>query len=460
MAPALRDVSVGEIERRLEDVREGEEPTQRTSVLTHMAWVPQEWARAADRVLEGLGARIPSRTILLHPDPKAKPDRIDAELDQEWFPGGEHDICAEIVRIWLRGRTAKAPASVVVPLQIPDLPVFLRWRGQPPFGTTELEQLVGVSDRLIVDSIEWPGLPRAFARLADTFERIAVSDLAWARTLWWRAGLADLWPGIKKARTLQVTGPRAEALLLRGWLRSRLRRDFRLRHEEASSLERVEVDGEPVEAARGLAMSPSDLLSDQLELFVRDPLYEPPSARCDDVVPRRRTSSVQALAEVPTFASVVERHLDDVHGYLVYLTRDRGIAEDLTAETFEKALRMWRRFDPRRGSARTWLCQLARTTALDHFRAEDRRRRREGVYAIGEHVEPEEGLFGGLSPELERALAALSAGEREVIALRVLLDLDGETAARVLGISVTACSTRLSRALKKLEERMSADVAA
>jgi RNA polymerase sigma-70 factor (ECF subfamily) len=175
---------------------------------------------------------------------------------------------------------------------------------------------------------------------------------------------------------------------------------------------------------------------------------------------RRRISSVHAVAEVPSFASVAERHLDDVHAYLVYLTRDRGIAEDLTAETFERALRLWRRFDPRRGSARTWLCQVARTVALDHFRAEDRRRRREGVYAAIDREQPEEGLFGGLSPELERALAALSAGEREVIALRVLLDLDGETAARVLGISVTACSTRLSRALKKLEERMSADVAA
>jgi RNA polymerase sigma-70 factor (ECF subfamily) len=163
--------------------------------------------------------------------------------------------------------------------------------------------------------------------------------------------------------------------------------------------------------------------------------------------------------EVPTFASAVERHLDDVHGYLVYLTRDRGIAEDLAAETFEKALRHWRRFDPRRGSVRTWLLNLARTTALDHFRAEECRRRREHVYAL-EQAPPGEGVFGGLSPELERALAALSAGEREVIALRVLLDLDGETAARVLGISGTACSTRLSRALKKLEERMSADVAA
>src|SRR6187401_3598244 len=128
----------------------------------------------------------------------------------------------------------------------------------------------------------------------------------------------------------------------------------------------------------------------------------------------RRTNDMQIVAEVPSFESVAERHLDDVHAYLVYLTRDRGAAEDLTAETFEKALRQWRRFDPSRGSARTWLCQLARTTALDHFRAEERRRRREHTYAL-EQQPVEEALFGGLSPALEKALGELSAGEREVV---------------------------------------------
>jgi RNA polymerase sigma factor (sigma-70 family) len=175
---------------------------------------------------------------------------------------------------------------------------------------------------------------------------------------------------------------------------------------------------------------------------------------------RRRIPGVQVVAEVPSFASVAERHLDDVHAYLVYLTRSRELAEDLTAETFEKALRQWGRFDPRRGSAKTWLCQVARTIALDHFRAEQRRRRRESAYALDRPDQAEDGLFGGLSPELERSLATLSAGEREVIALRVLLDLEIEAAARILGISATACTTRLSRALKKLEERMNADVAA
>ena len=166
---------------------------------------------------------------------------------------------------------------------------------------------------------------------------------------------------------------------------------------------------------------------------------------------------VQALT--PTFAEAAEEHLEDVLAYLVYLTRDRSLAEDLTASTFERALRLWSRFDPRRGSAKTWLCQVARTTALDHFRTEERRRRREDAYARGELRPAAEPFAEGLSPELERALAKLTAAEREVIALRVLLELDGPAAARVLGISPTACSTRLSRALHRLEEEMR-DVAA
>ena len=158
-----------------------------------------------------------------------------------------------------------------------------------------------------------------------------------------------------------------------------------------------------------------------------------------------------------SFAATAEEHLDDVYAYLVYLTRDRSLAEDLAADTFEKALKHWRRFDASRGSARTWLCQIARTTALDWFRAEERRRRREERAAVPERFE-DGGLSPGLSSELESALRELSAGEREVIALRILLELDGDEAARVLGISPTAVSTRLSRALKKLEEKVSIHV--
>ncbi len=155
------------------------------------------------------------------------------------------------------------------------------------------------------------------------------------------------------------------------------------------------------------------------------------------------------------FADVVAEHLDAVYGYLVYLTGDRAAAEDLAAETFEKAFRTWRRFDPRRGAPRTWLCRIAHSAAVDWFRAVARRQRREEAYVRDEAMLEESVFAEGLSPELERALRRLTPAEREVVALRVLLELDGPSAARVLGISGTACSTRLSRALQRLEEEMS-----
>ena len=171
--------------------------------------------------------------------------------------------------------------------------------------------------------------------------------------------------------------------------------------------------------------------------------------------------TVAALDSKIDFSHVAHENLEAVHAYLVYLVGDRSLAEDLTASAFEKAFRVWHRFDPKRASAKTWLCAIARNIALDHFRAEDRRRRRDDAYALQQEFEIVEQRFGeGLSPELETGLAALSAAEREVIALRVLLEWDAETTARFLGISRSACSMRLSRALEELSERVASDVQA
>jgi RNA polymerase sigma-70 factor (ECF subfamily) len=177
-----------------------------------------------------------------------------------------------------------------------------------------------------------------------------------------------------------------------------------------------------------------------------------PGAVSEGVNAASPTVDARTLTAKPGFAEVVAEQLDAVYRYLVYLTGDRNAAEDLTAETFEKAFRSWRRFDPRRGSPRTWLCKIARSVAVDWFRAEARRRRREDTYVRDQPLIEE--LGEGLPAPLEEALRELSPAEREVVALRVLLELDGPSAARVLGISQTACSTRLSRALRRLEERM------
>ena len=162
----------------------------------------------------------------------------------------------------------------------------------------------------------------------------------------------------------------------------------------------------------------------------------------------------------PSFAAAAADSLDDVYRYLLMLTADPALADDLTGTTFEKALTRWRRYDPERGSPTPWLCAIARNVALDHFRSEARRRRREDLYAAGAAAASADAVDLGVSPDLEAALGELSAAEREVVALRVVLDLDAETAARVLGISRTACSMRLARGLQKLEERMNADALA
>jgi RNA polymerase sigma-70 factor (ECF subfamily) len=184
----------------------------------------------------------------------------------------------------------------------------------------------------------------------------------------------------------------------------------------------------------------------------------------DEFGRRRRRSVVHAVTlDAPmersavTFASAAEACLDDVYGYLLYLTKNSTLAEDLTGETFETALRRWRRFDPRRGTPRAWLLAIARSTALDWFRADSRRRRREERVGATEPRETVQQAFEGFSPALEAGLEALTAGEREVVALRVVLELDGEETSRLLGISPTAVSTRLHRALAKLEERMRHD---
>lgn len=287
MAPAVKeltwvgeDICLADVDTALVRLR-GEASTEaasmRTSVMTHLAWVPRGWVTEARAALEGMAELHPSRTILLFPEPHADDNRIDgrAEVEQWEVPDTNRGLVTEVVELTLRGTRAEAPASVVEPLLISDLPVFLRWRGEPPWGAAELEQLVDLTDRLIVDSTEWDDLPGAYGRLAELFPRCAASDIAWARTSRWRSHLATLWPEIGDVQTIRVRGTAAQAWLLCGWLRSRLdREEIALEHEPAERLESVALDGEAVPLPPGDPPTPSDVLSDELERFTPDPVYE------------------------------------------------------------------------------------------------------------------------------------------------------------------------------------------
>jgi glucose-6-phosphate dehydrogenase assembly protein OpcA len=269
---------LAEIERKLARRRCQEEadgvPDLRTSTMTHLVWAPPEWIDRAKRVLAGLAERHPARTIFLVPLPGRRSE-IEADATVHTFElGGGRDVLSEVIELRLRGEAARHPASLVLPLLISDLPVFCRWRGQPDWDGEALGELMDVVDRLVVNSSEWSGLPRGYRNLAEIFDRVATSDIVWRRTLPWRVALAGRWPGIREARRLTVEGPRADALLVAGWLRSRLRREIALTRRAVDEVRAVRVDGEAVDPPAAPPLSASDLLSAELDVYSRDPVFE------------------------------------------------------------------------------------------------------------------------------------------------------------------------------------------
>lgn len=269
---------VAEIERKLARLRAREAddgtPDLRTSTMTHVVWAPPQWLPQARKTLAGLDERHPARTIFLVPEPGRKAE-IAATVTVRDFQvhGLSHEILSEVIEIRLRGPAARHPGSIVLPLLISDLPAFCRWRGEPAWESAALAEIVEVCDRLVVDSSEWKGVPASYGKLAPLFSRVAVSDIAFSRTLPWRVRLAELWPGIASVERLSVEGPRADAELIAGWLRARLARDIRLSRRNADQVSVVRVDGAQIEAPGG-PLSPSDLLSAELDQFGRDRVYE------------------------------------------------------------------------------------------------------------------------------------------------------------------------------------------
>ena len=235
---------VSDIERQLGRLRVLEEadgmPELRTSTMTHIVWCPPEWHAKAKVTLAGLAERHPARTIFLIPEAgRTSEVRAQAELKGFQLPGMAHEVLSEVIQIRLRGDAVHHPGSIVTPLARLRLARVLSLARRADVGEScELEEILGVTDRLVVDSTEWRRAPAAYGDLASLFERTAVSDIAFSRTLPWRRRLADLWPGIATIEKLRVEGPRADAELIAGWLRSRLKREISLTRRDAETVRR------------------------------------------------------------------------------------------------------------------------------------------------------------------------------------------------------------------------------
>ncbi len=155
------------------------------------------------------------------------------------------------------------------------------------------------------------------------------------------------------------------------------------------------------------------------------------------------------------FSAVYDEHVWQVYGFFAYRLRTRADAEDLTQQTFERALKAWSRYDPTKASVGTWLIVIARNLLVDHFRA-DRSSRQQPLDELDSGHDAltagSDALDLGLAPDLERALSTLNGREREIIALRFGGELSGPEIAAATGLSLANVQQILSRSLRRMRE--------
>lgn len=133
-----------------------------------------------------------------------------------------------------------------------------------------------------------------------------------------------------------------------------------------------------------------------------------------------------------------------VYAYAAYRIGPGPDAEDVTSETFERAIRYRASFDPKRGDSSSWLIGIARRVIADR-----------AMRALPTDVVPHESVEGPEAHslraiDLAAAVATLGERDREIIALRFGADLTAKEIARVLELRANTVEVALHRALSTL----------
>jgi RNA polymerase sigma-70 factor (ECF subfamily) len=190
-------------------------------------------------------------------------------------------------------------------------------------------------------------------------------------------------------------------------------------------------------------------------------------------VQRERTGSglddgsllVRARREPEAFGCFYDRHRRQVYRYFLQQTGSHHLAAELSAETFAQTLANLRQYDPRRGAGKAWLFGIAQHQYHGWLRRGEvdrrhRRRLRIVTPAISlDEVERAIDLADAhlRSPELTRALGALSEPLRSAVLLRIGGDLPYAEVAERLGVKESTARTRVTRGLRQLVAAMAVD---
>jgi len=194
---------------------------------------------------------------------------------------------------------------------------------------------------------------------------------------------------------------------------------------------------------------------------------ERPRSRMDPE--RERGLVVRARTDPGAFAELYDHYLPRVYGFVARRARDRAVAEEITASTFQRGLEAIQSGSLHRDTLGGWLFRVAASAIVDH------RRRRELDLPPGRRAddaaEPgsdrEEPLVGDEvamaaftaafdRDELRRAICRLSEPQRRLVVLRFFDDLTDPELCGLLAVSGTTLAVRLDRAVRALNQAAAA----
>ena len=164
------------------------------------------------------------------------------------------------------------------------------------------------------------------------------------------------------------------------------------------------------------------------------------------------------------FAEIVKRYQRPVFSIIVRMVRDAGLAEDLTQETFIKAFRALRTYDPQRKLS-SWLFTIAHNTTIDHLRRKSLQTvplETEGEESdpldrlpVDETVSPERAAMSrDLARAFEQELRVMRPEYAEILVLRFQEGLAYEEISEVTGLPMGTVKTHLFRARRQLASRL------
>jgi RNA polymerase sigma-70 factor (sigma-E family) len=148
-----------------------------------------------------------------------------------------------------------------------------------------------------------------------------------------------------------------------------------------------------------------------------------------------------------TFADFYQQCRDGCLRAVMVSTGDRQLAEELVAEAFARAWASWPKVS-RHPAPAAWVVRTAQNTGISWWR----KRRREFPLEGHDAAAPTE--TAAVDAVVMNALRRLPARQREVVVLRIFLDLDTETTARALGIAQGTVTAHMSRAITALRREL------